>query len=123
MDKVDQPETHMTQEATIEYLKRKDRYHHPEGKIDKAGRWYPSDEERMPCCNRIRRPSRGFPWSYMTHCRTLKHICNLYRIQESEVRFMLSKKGLALLVGSGDSWVNEYLEKKFKGKGSITELA
>jgi hypothetical protein len=31
---------------------------------------------------------------------------------------MLSKKGLPLLIGTGDPWIDKYLEKKLKGTPS-----
>lgn len=59
------------------YQARKARTEHPDGTFDKAGRWYPSEEERCECCASVRSPSRRFPYSYMTHCRTKKHVTNL----------------------------------------------
>ena len=40
--------------ATQEYLDRQERKIHPDGKFDGAGRWYPDDSERRPCCLNIR---------------------------------------------------------------------
>jgi len=62
----------------------------------------------------MRSPTRSYPWSLMTHCRTLKHVCILYDVDEKDVKFYLSKKGLPLLVGSGDTWMDGYLEGKLK---------
>lgn len=59
------------------YYRRKERIDHPDGHFDGGGRWYPSEEERCECCDSIRGPSRRWPWSYMQHCRTKKHIKNL----------------------------------------------
>jgi hypothetical protein len=56
---------------------RSDRITHPHGKFDNAKRWYPSDEEKCDCCEYIRGPTRAFPFSYMTHCRTKKHVAAL----------------------------------------------
>jgi hypothetical protein len=47
---------------------------HPKGKFDSAGRWYPSNSEVRDCCERIRSPSRRWPYSLMLHCRTAKHV-------------------------------------------------
>ena len=87
-------------EAAIEYLKRKERILYPSGRTEKGDRWYPDNSETVSCCS---------------YCRSLKHVCKLYNVKEKEVRFMLSKKGLPLLIGSGDPWVDKYLESKMKG--------
>jgi hypothetical protein len=50
----------------------------------------------------------------MTHCRTLKHVCNLFKVAEKEVRFRLTKKGLPLLVGSGNVWLDKWLDQKIR---------
>ena len=72
--------------AAQEYLDRKARVSHPEGKCDRGGRWYPSEKEMQVCCNHVRTPSRAWPWSYMTHCRTLAHVAHLYGVEEADVR-------------------------------------
>jgi len=61
------------------YKRRKNRDEHPDGTFDNKGRWYPSDAEKCECCKRIRPPSRRWPYSLMTHCRTKKHIENLVK--------------------------------------------
>lgn len=69
--------------AVLEYLRRQDRLSHPAGKQDRGGRWYPAPEERRPCCDRIRPPSRRWPWSLMHHCRTAEHIAQLYNVDRT----------------------------------------
>jgi hypothetical protein len=62
------------------YKSRQDRQTHPDGKFDKQGRWYPSEAEWVDeCCRGIRSPSRAWPYSYMVHCRTKKHVENLLK--------------------------------------------
>jgi len=73
-------------EALIEYLQRRDRESDPEGEFDRAGRWYPSDEELQECCYSIRSPSRNWPYSLLLHCRTLRHVAHLYGVDEQELR-------------------------------------
>jgi hypothetical protein len=56
------------------YTARRDRVTHPEGTRDNADRWYPSARESADgdgTC--VRSPSRAWPWSYMTRCRTRQH--------------------------------------------------
>jgi len=56
------------------YGRRQNRSVHPDGDFDKAGRWYPSDEEDQGdvTCN-VRSPSRTWPYSYMLRARTKQH--------------------------------------------------
>jgi hypothetical protein len=61
------------------FSSRQDRKSHPDGKFDNAKRWYPSDREKCDCCGNVRGPSRTFPFSYMVHCRTKKHIEELVK--------------------------------------------
>lgn len=71
----------MTHDLRLEidhiYDLRRSRAEHPAGKFDKAGRWYPDGEELQNCCPIVRSPSRQWPYSFMTHCRTREHITNL----------------------------------------------
>jgi hypothetical protein len=66
-----------TLDAQTLYQARKARTDHPKGTFDKAGRFWPSEEEIRPCCATIRTPSRAYPYSLMTHARTLRHCRNL----------------------------------------------
>jgi len=59
------------------YLDRADRSAHPHGEFDRAQRFYPSASEIQPCCSPIRTPTRRWPNSLNTHCRTMKHIAQL----------------------------------------------
>jgi hypothetical protein len=67
--------------AAAEYIARQDRKHHPHGKFDNGGRWFPSDFEERNCCAGIRQPSRSWPYSLMTHCRTMEHVANMYGVE------------------------------------------
>ena len=58
--------------AATRYLDLKSRKTHPLGVFDKAGRWGPN--KQLECCKGIRTPSRKWPYSLMTHCRTLAHV-------------------------------------------------
>lgn len=72
--------------AAREYIARRDRTAHPDGKFDGAKRWYPSDAERCECCDSVRSPSRAYPFSYMVHCRTIGHIAALYNVDVKDLR-------------------------------------
>lgn len=57
------------------YEARRDRRVNPKGRFDRAGRWYPNTEEDCDgdgSC--VRGPSRAYPYSYMTRCRTKAHV-------------------------------------------------
>jgi hypothetical protein len=72
-------------EAAKMYVSRQTRLSHPGGKTDGL-RWYPDPEEKRDCCNKIRCPSRHYPWSLSYHCRTMRHVSSLTGIPESEIR-------------------------------------
>lgn len=78
--------TTQLENAAREYISRRDRTSHPTGKFDKQGRWYPVDAERCECCNAVRSPSKNYPYSYMTHCRTMGHVANLFGVSEKDLR-------------------------------------
>ena len=101
------------QEAAIEYIRRRDRLRHPDGRTDSGGRWYPYPNEQQPCCESVRSPSRSYPWSYMTHCRSLGHVALLYGVEEKLVRQCLLKKNLPLLTGISPD-IDAYIEGKLK---------
>lgn len=71
------------------YVKRQNRTTHPAGKFDKAGRWYPAGDEVCSCCTGIRNPSRAWPFSLMTHCRTAEHIANLCNVDAKALRRLI----------------------------------
>lgn len=50
----------------------------PPGTFDNAGRWYPSEDWEASCCSSVRGPSRSYPYAYLTHCRTQKHVSTLW---------------------------------------------
>lgn len=59
----------------------------PDGRSSNtANRWYPTDQERRPCCNAIRSPSRAWPWSLYRHCHSVQHIANLHGVSATELR-------------------------------------
>ena len=68
------------------YIARRERKAHPEGTFDKAGRWYPSTSEKCVCCFGLRQPSRRWPYSQMTHCRTFAHVAKLMDVSVTELR-------------------------------------
>jgi hypothetical protein len=68
------------------YINRNDRSNHPEGHFDSGSRWYPLKSENCECCKYIRVPSRAYPYRLQTHCRSITHIANLYKVDESSLR-------------------------------------
>ena len=73
-------------DAAQQFIARRDRLEHPGGEIDNAKRFWPADDERCACCDSIRSPSRAYPWSYMTHCRTAEHVAALHDVDAKAVR-------------------------------------
>ena len=81
------------------YAARQRRAVHPLGEFDSASRWYPyAKREHRSCCDRIRSPSRRWPYSLMLHCRTAKHVARLFSVPERDV--LRAAKAFASLEGS-----------------------
>lgn len=85
------PPTAAADDAARLLARRQLRQSHPDGSTDTGGRWYPSDSERRSCCSSVRAPSRAWPWSYMVHCRTLKHVAQLTGVDAREIRRSLKQ--------------------------------
>lgn len=68
------------------YLQRKSRTAHPNGSFDSARRWYPSASEKCSNCDSIRSPSRSYPFSLMTHCRSVDHVAELFGVDPLELK-------------------------------------
>jgi len=87
------------QEAVCEFIKRSHRINNPSGSFDKQGRWYPDKSERHSCCDAIRSPSTSYPYSLMSHCRTKKHIAELYKVDIKELGKAIKKSQVPLFNG------------------------
>lgn len=68
--------------ALGEKHRRDNANYHPSGYTDRAGRWYPDNEEKQPCCASIRSPSAAWKWSLYKHCHSLGHIAMLHDADE-----------------------------------------
>ena len=66
------------EKALEELWLRQTRRSHPKGEFNSRGWWYPSPEEERPCCREV---PKG-PYTLLKHCRTLKHIANLFNVPE-----------------------------------------
>jgi hypothetical protein len=75
--------------AAERYIALQARAIHPEGNTDSGGRWYPV--RQLPCCSDIRTPSRAYPWSYMTHCRTAAHVAADLDVDPDRLRWAVHK--------------------------------
>ena len=85
-------------QALIKYARRQERSEHPDGAFDSARRWYPTAEEDCGVTRWARCPSRAFPFSYMSACRSLSHCEDLLDADNAVV--LKAKK-----------WVKEQAEK------------
>ena len=80
----DQPDSRLSEvitEAAQHYVDLKHRRRHPVGKFDQGGRWYPAQEHT--CCAGIRGPSRTYPFSLLTHCRSAQHVAAEYGVEKA----------------------------------------
>jgi hypothetical protein len=104
------------------WLSRKSRESHPVGTFDNAGRWYPSKEERLDCCESIRKPSRAFPYSLMQHCRSAAHIAALHGVTAKSLRSRIAQDRAVPQRHGGDEYyksvavVNEHFYSIYDGK-------
>ena len=89
---------------------------HPDGSFDKSGRFYPSEEERESCCDSIRSPSRSFPYSYMTHCRSMGHVAQKFGIALGDMR----KECHACATMSARTYKSKRMGKKSGRKTVVT---
>jgi hypothetical protein len=99
--------------AAVDFLMYKNGLWHPSGHKDKGGRWYP--ETKYDCCKSIRSPSRSFPWTYYSHCKSAIHIAHEYGVRVEDLKENLKKKNLPLLLGINDT-LDAYVAKKLRGK-------
>ncbi len=60
----------MKEEIKQVYEMLKNRQIHPSGEFDKGGRFYAQHDDLI----NVRTPSRAWPFSHMTACRTLKYV-------------------------------------------------
>lgn len=97
--------------AAVDFLMCRLGLRHPSGHKDSGGRWYPETE--YDCCKSIRSPSRAFPWSYYTHCKSAIHIANEYGVSVEELKENLKKKNLPLLLGINEA-IDAYVADKLK---------
>jgi len=72
--------------ALAEYKMRKVGQSYPRGHWDKQGRFYLAIGETLPCCRGIRPPSKPYPYSQLRHGCTIKHLANLFEVDEAELR-------------------------------------
>lgn len=75
---------------------RQDRILHPSGRWDSGDRWYPALSEERQCCHGIRSPSRAFPWSLNHHCRSSRHIAQLFKTPEGRLTELVKKRVVRL---------------------------
>ncbi len=101
-----QTQTDQLQAAVDCYNRRQERREHPDGEFDKAGRWNESDTEHRDCCNKIRYPSRSYPYSRMVHCRTAEHIAHLYDVDARALKAAVRAAKPALREG-GDTYYKQ----------------
>lgn len=76
----------MLSKAAICYLRRKYLKEYPNGNYEVGALWYPSEQERRPCCNRVSQPSGVNRLSLKQHCLSLRHVASLYDVGELELR-------------------------------------
>lgn len=73
-------------EAAKVYLCRKFWKLHPAGQVDKVNRWFPNKFEHRECCrSKGLIPSIVHPHVLRDHCRTAKHVANLFGVDREAI--------------------------------------
>lgn len=106
------------QEIAKTYWRRRFHLENPSGHFNRGGRWFPDAREEAECCAHIRPPSRAYPYSLMQHCRSLKHLAMLYRIEPKALR----KAAKAVRDGVLDElreWLQRYRQAYASSSSSI----
>jgi hypothetical protein len=75
--------TQLELQAAREFLDLQSRKIHPEGRFDKAKRFYL--DVTYECCT-TRSPSRAYPYSQMVHGRTAEHVAHKYGLSAANIR-------------------------------------
>jgi hypothetical protein len=77
--------TKQVHDAAHQYIRLKRRQEHPVGRFDNANRFWLKCEH---ACGNVRRPSRMFPSSLMTHASSLEHVAHAHGVPErvSDIR-------------------------------------
>jgi hypothetical protein len=70
--------------AVYEWRNLQDRKINPAGHFDKQGRFYLA--EKFSCCAGIRTPSAAYPYSQMTHGRSMGHVAEKYGVDAKDMR-------------------------------------
>ena len=77
--------------AAEHYLALQSRARHPDGRAASgtSRAWYPA--RPLACCASIRPPSRAYPWSLMTHCRTMAHVATDLGVDLDRLRWAVRR--------------------------------
>lgn len=78
------------------YAGRHTRETNPDGAFDRQGRWHPSVTEEVPGSFGVRRPTRAWPYSYLTHARTKEHVRRVARTYLAQPNRILPRDMRAL---------------------------
>ncbi len=93
--------------CSLEYISRRIRRTHPKGYFDSAKRFTLSN--RHDCCTGIRTPSRSFPFSEMTHGRSLPHIAHEFGLEK---HISIIRRATNRLEKDGMSAADDFLRSK-----------
>lgn len=77
------------QAALVCLLARRKGTSHPKGEWNGWGWWVPSKEERQVCCKDVVPPTQKRPLSWDRHCRTIKHVANLFGVHRRDLSLAL----------------------------------
>lgn len=77
------------EKAYAEWRGRESGSRYPESEPGRSIRWYPHERnEWQSCCDKIRRPSRKYPYSLLQHCKSAKHVASLFGVERKDLLAM-----------------------------------
>ena len=72
-----------------EAIDLRDRVIWPEGHTKRGRKWYP--REMGECCKGIRDPSHAYPYSLLSHCRTVRHVATVNEVDPSRLAWAIKR--------------------------------
>ena len=73
------------------YILRKQYVLRPNGSYGAWNMWYPADTERRECCEQ-HNPTYEDPYRLLRHCRSLRHVCELYNTDYNIAHGMVGQR-------------------------------
>lgn len=101
----------MGKKIVVKIGKLHDGAHRQAGSFDRASRWYPDAEYRIPGSFSVRGPSRAWPYSYLKHFYSIKYARLLFTYNP---RLYLQLQGIAEESEQGKAVIAAHIAKRME---------